>query len=208
MATCSYNCCTQYIWILVLLSPFHTSCWLIMCWSSHKWHFLPPLSSNFFILVRKNYGFFYSARGLGNFSLRMLENFLHIWKEAFCLHTTHIAGGFSVLTLCRVGTDALYLCSQKNWQMVGDKRSIPWNCRRIISTDSGFQSLNDTVQQPNHSTAQHSARSKAGAWNICQDSQIQKSLFSNPEVDLTIDCRKLFQRDQRAATQCRTASPT
>lgn len=203
---CCYHGCTWYKWILVLSTPSHVSRCLTMCYFYHN-SFPLPLSPNLLILARKRITvFFLSPGSLGTFFLRMLF-FLHTWKEAFCLYTTHIAGGFSVLTLCQVGTRALYLHSQ-NWQMVGVKRSIPRNCRRIISTDPGFQSLKDTVQQPNHSTAQHSARSKAGAWNICQDSLTQKGLVSKPEADPATKYGRLFQRDLRATTWCRTASPT
>lgn len=116
---------------------------------------------------------------------------------------TQYWGIFSADT-SQAGMHTLYLHSQRNWQMVGDKRSIPWSCRRTISTDTRFQSLKITVQQPNHSTAQHSARSKAGAWNVCQDSLIQTCLVSKMEINLANECGMLLQRDRRAIIWCRT----
>lgn len=143
-----------------------------MCSSYHKWHFPYPFIT--FWSWREGELFFsFSPRGLGSFSPEWYNISSTLGTEPFVC--TQYRGIFSADT-SQAGMHTLYLHSQRHWQMVGDKRSIPWSCRRTISTDPRFQSLKDTVQQPNRSTAQHSARSKAGAWNVCQDSLIQKCL--------------------------------
>lgn len=92
--------------------------------------------------------------------------------------------------------------------MVDDKRSIAWSCRRTLLTDPEFQSLKGAVQQPNHSSAQHSARSKAGAWTVCQDSLTWKGSVSKPEVNPANECEMLIQQDLRATAWCKATCPT
>lgn len=141
-----------------------------------------------FHLDKKENCFFLFPQGAWGIFLRMTQYFLTLRTEpSVC---TQYWGIFSADTSL-AGMHTSYLRSQRNWQMVGDKRSIPWSCRRTISTDPRFQSLKITVQQPNHSTAQHSARSKAGAWNVCQDSLIQTHLVSKMEINLANGCGML-----------------
>lgn len=58
------------------------------------------------------------------------------------------------------------------------------------------------------STVQHSARSKAGARNVCQDSLIQMCLVSKMKINLANGCGMLLQRYVRAITWCRTEYTT
>lgn len=138
------------------------------------------------ILTRRRIVFFFLPQGALRVFLRMIQYFLTLGTEpSVC---TQYWGIFSADTN-QTGMHTLYLHSQRNWQMVGDKRSIPWSCRRTISTDPRFQSLKDTMQQPNRMNAQHSARSKAGAWNVCQDSLIQTCSVSKMEINLAnLEC--------------------
>lgn len=180
-----------------------------MCWCYHKRHFPPSFITWSFDIGKKvNYCFFLFPLGAcGLFSQNVKKFSPYFECSILFAHNTHYWWIFSADTMSGCPR-ALYLHSQRNWQMVDDKRSIPWSCRRTASTDPRFQSLKDTEKQPNRSTAQHSARNMAGAWNICQDSLTQMGLVSKSEINPANAYGILLQRDLRATIQCKTASTT
>lgn len=198
-----------YYIFLMLSIPLHITCWLIMCWCYHKRHFPPSFITWSFDIGKKvNYCFFLFPLGAcGLFSQNVKKFPPYFECSILFAHNTHYWWIFSADTMSGCPR-ALYLHSQRNWQMVDDKRSIPWSCRRTASTDPRFQSLKDTEKQPNRSTAQHSARNMAGAWNICQDSLTQMGLVSKSEINPANAYGILLQRDLRATIQCKAASTT